>query len=189
MSNELLIGKDYKNNLSIKNKMGRLIWNICYWILFRPFPTRLFKPWRRYILKQFGAKVGKNSTIQASAKIWAPWNLIIGNNSCVSKGVNLYNTGPILIGDNVIISERVFICPGSHDISNPNFPMIPSTVKIENKVWIAAEAFIGPRVSIGEGAVVGARAAVFKDVEPWSVVGGNPAVFLKKRVIKEQWIH
>ena len=59
MSNELLIGKDYKNNLSIKNKMGRLIWNICYWILFRPFPTRLFKPWRRYILKQFGAKVGK----------------------------------------------------------------------------------------------------------------------------------
>ena len=185
MSNELLIGKDYKNNLSIKNKLGRLIWTICYWILFRPFPTRIFSGWRCFLLQLFGARIGKNNTIYPSAKIWAPWNLIIGNNSCISNGVNLYNTGPIIIGDNVIISERVFICPGSHDISDPNFPMIPSTIKIGDKVWIAAEAFVGPRVTIGEGAVVGARAAVFKDVEPWSVVGGNPAVFLKKREIKK----
>ncbi|MBR5323669.1 MAG: putative colanic acid biosynthesis acetyltransferase [Muribaculaceae bacterium] len=185
MSTSINIGKNYKNNLSIKNKIGRLTWNICYWILFRPFKGRFFYKWRTFIISLWGAKVGKFSSVHSSAKIWAPWNLILGENSSIGDYVNCYNTGPIIIGDNVIISERVFICPGSHDISDPNFPMIPSTVEIGNKVWIAAEAFVGPRVTIGEGAVVGARAAVFKDVEPWTVVGGNPAVFIKKRVIKE----
>ena len=56
---------------------------------------------------------------------------------------------------------------------------------IRCKVWVAAEAFIGMGVIIGEGAVVGARACVFKNVEPWTVVGGNPAKFIKKRIIKE----
>lgn len=185
MGNELLIGKDYKNNLSVKNKLSRLVWNICYWILFRPLPTKLFSGWRSFLLRLFGAKIGKNNTIYPSAKVWAPWNLIVGNNSCISKGVNLYNPGSIIIGDNVVISEGAFICTPSHDISDKNFPLITTTIKIDNNSWIAAEAFIGPGVTIGEGAVVGARAAVFKDVEPWSVVGGNPAVFLKKRVIKE----
>lgn len=186
MGNELLIGKDYKNNLSIKNKLGRLVWKICYWVLFRPLPTKFFNWWRAFILRLFGAKIGKNNTIYPSAKVWAPWNLIIGNNSCISKGVNLYNPGSIIIGDNVVISEGAFICTPSHDISDKNFPLITTTIKIEKNSWIAAEAFIGPGVTIGEGAVVGARAAVFKNVEPWNVVGGNPAVFLKKRVIKEQ---
>ena len=185
MSNELLIGKDYKNNLSIKNKLGRLIWTICYWILFRPFPTRIFSKWRCILLRLFGAKIGKNNTIYPSAKVWAPWNLIIGNNSCISNGVNLYNPGKIVIGDNVVISEKAFICTPSHDITDKNFPLITTQIEIKNNSWVAAEAFVGPGVAIGEGAVIGARAAVFKDVEPWSVVGGNPAVFLKKRVIKE----
>lgn len=185
MSNELLIGKDYKNNLSIKNKMGRLIWNICYWILFRPLPSKLFSCWRVALLRLFGAKIGKNNSIYPSAKIWAPWNLTIGNNSCISNGVNLYNPGKIIIGDNVVISENTFICTPSHKITDKNFPLITTQIKIKDNSWIAAEAFVGPGVTIGEGAVVGARAAVFKDVEPWSVVGGNPAVFLKKRVIKE----
>ena len=184
MSNELLIGKDYKNNLSSKNKLGRFVWNICYWILFRPFPTRIFSKWRCILLKTFGAKIGENSAVYSTAKIWAPWNLIIGNNSCISNGVNLYNPGKIIIGDDVTISEGVFICTPSHDISDKDFSLIISNIKIKDKAWVTAEAFIGPGVTIGEGAVVGARAAVFKDVEPWCVVGGNPAIFLKKRFIK-----
>lgn len=185
MESSLNIGKNYKNNLTLKNKLGRLSWRVCYWILFRPFSNRIFKKWRTFIISLWGAEIGKHSSVHSSAKVWAPWNLKVGENSSIGDFVNCYNTGYVIIGDDVIISERVFICPGSHDISDPNFPMIPSTIKIEDKVWIAAEAFIGPKVTIGEGAVVGARAAVFKDVVPWSVVGGNPAVFLKKRVIKE----
>ena len=91
----------------------------------------------------------------------------------------------ITIGDKVTISQKSFICTASHDISQINKPLMTKPITINSYSWIAADAFVGPGVTIGEGAVVGARAAVFKDVEPWSVVGGNPAVFLKKRVIKE----
>lgn len=181
--NKIKIGKEYKRTLSYKNIMARVIWNTIYYLLFRPFPTILFKRWRILILKIFGARIGKKTSVHASAKIWAPWNLEIGENSCIDNRVNCYNPGKIKIGNNVTISAGAFLCTPSHDISNPEFPMMPSTITIKDCAWIATEAFIGPKVTIGEYAVVGARACVFKDVEPWSVVGGNPAVYLKKRVI------
>ena len=87
------------------------------------------------------------------------------------------------MGDNTTISQGAFICPGSHDISDSLNPMISKPIVIEDQVWIAVDAFIGYGVHIGQGAVVGARAVVFKDVEPWTVVGGNPARIIKKRVI------
>lgn len=182
---DIKVGKEYKRTLSYKNIMARIVWNTVYFFLFRPFVPSIFKNWRKFLLSLFGAKIGKRSNVHASAKIWAPWNLQIGNNSSIGNKVNIYNTGKVIIGDSVIISENAFICPGSHDISDKAFPMIPSIITIKDYAWIATEAFIGPKVTIGEGAVVGARACVFKEVEPWSVVGGNPAVFLKKRHIKE----
>lgn len=181
--NEIKVGKEYKRTLSYKNIMARIAWNIAYMLLFRPFPSIIFEKWRNFILRIFGAKIGKHTSIRASAKIWAPWNLEIGENSCIDNRVNCYNPGKIKIGNKVVISAGAFICTPSHDISSPAFPMIPSTITIKDCAWIASEAFIGPKVTIGEYAVVGARACVFKDVEPWSVVGGNPAVFLKKRII------
>lgn len=184
--NEIKVGSEYKRTLSYKNIMARVAWNIVYMFLFRPFPTIIFEKWRNFILRIFGAKIGKHTSIRASVKIWAPWNLEIGENSCIDNRVNCYNPGKIKIGNKVVISAGAFICTPSHDISSPAFPMIPSTITIKDCAWIATEAFIGPKVTIGEYAVVGARACVFKDVEPWSVVGGNPAVFLKKRVIVQE---
>lgn len=183
---EIKVGSEYKRTLSYKNIMARIAWNIAYMLLFRPFPSIIFEKWRNFILRIFGAKIGKHTSIRASAKIWAPWNLEIGENSCIDNRVNCYNPGKIKIGNKVVISAGAFICTPSHDISSPAFPMIPSTITIKDCAWIASEAFIGPKVTIGEYAVVGARACVFKDVEPWSVVGGNPAVFLKKRVIVQE---
>ena len=65
-------------------------------------------------------------------------------------------------------------------------PLLQSPITLKDNSWVAAEAFVGPGVTIGEGAVVGARAAVFRNVEPWNVVGGNPAKFIKRRVINEK---
>lgn len=181
---DLQVGSNYKRTLGINNILARLTWNISYVILFRPFISGLFNGWRIFLLRVFGAKIGKGCSISNSVKIWAPWNLEMGDNSCLGPKTDCYNTGKVIIGNCVIISAKVSICPGSHDITDPAFPMIPSTVVIKDNSWIATEAFIGPKVTIGEWAVAGARACVFKDVEPWSVVGGNPAVFIKKRVIK-----
>lgn len=173
----------YDFSFGLKNKIKRFIWNIFYWFLFRPFNLVLFKGWRAFLLRLFGAKVGKNANVYASVKIWAPWNLVVGDYSSLGPQVDCYNQGKITIGDHSIISQKTYLCASSHDYSLPNFPLILRPIIIEDQVWIAADAFIAPGVNIGEGAVVGARAAVFKNVEKWTVVFGNPAVFLKERRI------
>lgn len=89
------------------------------------------------------------------------------------------------MGSKVVVSQGAYLCTASHDITNPLNPLITATIRVNSFSWIAADAFVGMGVTVGEGAVVGARAAVFKDVEPWTVVGGNPAKFIKKRIIKE----
>jgi putative colanic acid biosynthesis acetyltransferase WcaF len=104
--------------------------------------------------------------------------------SCLDEDVNCYNVAPIRIGAQSTVSQGAFLCTASHDITNANNPLVTTPIVIDQQAWVAAEAFIGMGVTIGEGAVVGARAAVFKDVEPWTVVGGNPAKFIKKREVK-----
>ena len=89
------------------------------------------------------------------------------------------------LGSKVVISQGAYLCTASHDISNPKNPLITSPIQVESFAWVAADAFVGMGVTVGQGAVVGARAAVFKNVEPWTVVGGNPAKFIKKRIVKE----
>ena len=174
----------YQNKLSIKNKLGRLFWNIIYWFLFRPFYPSFFRKWRNSLLKLFGAKLGTGSVVHSSARIWAPWNLEMGNYSCLAQKVDCYNVDKIIIGDNTTISQKCYLCTASHDIYNPLNPLITAPIIIEDQAWIATDSFIGMGVEIHQGAVVGARTSVFKNVQAWTVVGGNPAKFIKERVIK-----
>ncbi len=175
----------YEHTFSLKNKLGRVLWNVCYWLLFRPSGIGPFRLWRIALLKLFKAKLSWSTNIYASAKIWAPWNLEMGNYATLGRQVDCYNQGKIQIGDNTVISQKAYLCASSHDISDPKNNLILKPITIADQVWVAADAFVGPGVTLGQGAVVGARAAVFKNVEPWTVVGGNPAKFIKKREIKE----
>jgi putative colanic acid biosynthesis acetyltransferase WcaF len=117
-------------------------------------------------------------------KIWAPWNLEMGDYSCLSQNVDCYCVAKIKIGPHATVSQYSFLCTASHDFENPHMPLITAPIAIADGAWIAADVFIGPGVTVGEGAVVGARATVFQAVEPWTVVGGNPAKVIKKRVLK-----
>jgi putative colanic acid biosynthesis acetyltransferase WcaF len=182
MKNEAI--PKYIDNISKKNKFARMFWAIVSFFLFRAFGTRFFNGWRVFLLRLFGAKIGKGSVIYSSVRILAPWNLEIGDRTCIGPGVK-FHIGKVMIGSGVTISQWAYLCTGSHDIHSVNKPFISKPIIIKDFAWIAAEAFIMMGVTIGEGAVVGARAAVFKDVEPWTVVGGNPAGFIKKREIIE----
>ena len=177
--------KAYKNKLGIKNKMLRALWNVVYILLFRPFSGPLFYQWRTLVLRIFGAKIGKHCKIRASVKVWAPWNIDLGDYVALGPNVELYSVDKIVIGTKVAISQKTYICTASHDITKNGSPLITAPICINNFAWVAADAFIGMGVTIGEGAVVGARAAVFKNVEPWTIVGGNPAKPIKKRVMKD----
>ncbi|WP_312067455.1 putative colanic acid biosynthesis acetyltransferase [Empedobacter sp.] len=174
---------DYKNNLSIKNKIERLLWNIFSVILFKPFGLKIFRKWRIFVLNCFGAKVHYSSLVFASANIWKPSNLIMEEYTVIGANVNVYNVDKIILKKNAIVSQFAYLCTASHDITLKSHPLIHKPIIINANAWVSADAFIGMGVSIGMGAVVGARAAVFKDVEEWSIVGGNPAKFIKKRVL------
>lgn len=173
----------YKDTFSFSNKLRRFIWNMVWIIFIRPIPRSMMNTWKIMIYRIFGAKIHSNAKIYSSAKVYAPWNLEMGAYSCLADQVDCYNQGRITIGDHTTISQKTYLCASTHDISRSDIPLVIKPIKIGSQVWVAAEAFIGPGVTIGEGAVVGARAAVFKSVEAWTVIGGNPAKFIKKRVV------
>lgn len=169
---------------SFKYKLKSRLWNLINSTVFR-FTPFFMRRTRIALLKLFGAKIKWNCSINGGAEIIDPWNLSMGDFSSIDKECCIRCRDKVNIGEKCCIARGVEILTGSHNIYSRNFEMITAPIYIENYVWLATGAVIGKGVTIGEGAVVGARAAVFKDVEPWTVVGGNPAKFIKKRVIKD----
>ena len=157
----------------------------CLWAVFaRPLPRSVGKGWKNFLLRLFGAKIARTAHVYSSAKVYYPPNLTMGEYSCLASDVDCYNVAPIIIGNNVTISQGAYLCTASHDISDPLNHLITAPIKIEDQAWVAAKAYIGMGVTIGQGAVVGATASVYKDVEPWTVVGGNPAKEISKRKLE-----
>lgn len=175
----------YHNTLSRKHQIIRALWSITWTLGASWIPRSIASGWKRFLLRLFGAKIAPTAVVYSKAKIYFPSNLIMDEYACIDSNVNVYNVNKVYLGKRATISQGCLICPGSHDISDPKNLMISSPIHINDLAWIAAEAFIGYGVTIGEGAVVGARAAVFKDVEPWTIVGGNPAKPIKKRVLRD----
>lgn len=178
---------DYKyvDELGASDKLRRLVWDIVWLICARWNPRFTLDRWRIFLCRLFGAKIGKGCRISPSCKIWAPWNLEMGDYVALGPQVDCYTMNKILIGSKVAISQRAFICTGSHAISSLRRPLITSPIFISDHCWVAAEAFIGPGVTLGEGAVVAARSVVVKDVPSFVVVAGNPASTVKRRVLEE----
>ncbi|MBR3223382.1 MAG: putative colanic acid biosynthesis acetyltransferase [Kiritimatiellae bacterium] len=173
----------YTTAIAPKIRFKRFQWMIVNVLLFRPTIYPFFVRWRSWLLQRFGMQCGNHISIHPSVKIWAPWNVKTERVVAIDEDVNLYSVDKITIGMKVAISREAFICTASHDITKPNRPLVTAPIMICDGVWIGARAIILPGVTIGEGAVVAAGAVVTKDVEPFTVVGGNPAKFIKKRVM------
>lgn len=170
-------------SFSLRNRIARALWGTVWLLFFRPSP-RPFHAWRRLLLSMFGAQLGKHVNIYPDVKIWAPWLLTIGNKVGIADGVILYNMASMIIGDYCVVSQGAHLCTGSHDIDSANFQLITKPIILSVNVWVCADAFIGPGVSIAEGCVLGARAVVMKSItDSWTVWAGNPAVM--KRVRKK----
>jgi putative colanic acid biosynthesis acetyltransferase WcaF len=159
--------------------LRRILWTFVQ-PLFRFSPRPCFG-WRRFLLRCLGAKVGRNVNIYGTATVYMPWNLEIGDWSAVGEWALIYNLGPVRIGDRVTISQSAHLCAGTHDYRDPSMPLLKPEISIGHEAWICADAFVGPGVRVGDGAVVGARAVAIKDVSPWTVVAGNPAHEVNKR--------
>jgi len=164
---------------TLGEKVGRGLWNLVS-PLFRWSPRPCWC-WRNFLLRLFGAEVGKGVHIDPSVRIFIPWNLKIGDWSSVGFDALLYNLGPLVIGQKVTVSQRAHLCGGTHDYRSPAMDLIKTPITLGDGAWVCADAFIGPGVKVGQGAVVGARAVVMKDVEAGHIVAGNPAVPVGKK--------
>ena len=170
-------------SFSLSNRLLRFVWSLVYFLFFKYSP-RPFHSWRSFILKVFNAKVGKGVHVYPKVQIWAPWNLVLGDECGIGNGVNLYCQDRIIIGKKTVISQGVQLCTGTHDYTKYGFPLFTKPIFVGNNVWIASDAFIHPGITIGEGAVIGARSVVTKDMPEWMVCSGHPCKPLKERILK-----
>jgi putative colanic acid biosynthesis acetyltransferase WcaF len=177
---ELNIGANRKQVKYGRGEMlGRVLWGGAQ-VVFRLSPRPCFG-FRRFLLKLFGAKIGKNVNIYPSARIFLPWNLEIGDWSSIGESAEIYNLGKVTIGSKATISQRAHLCAGTHDYRDPAFPLQRLPITIGDEAWICADAFVGPGVTIGNGAIVGARAVAMRNVGAWKIATGNPAAEVKDR--------
>ena len=170
------------NQMPRIEKVQQRFWAFISWIVFRSTPW-FARSVRRLLCRLFGAKVAKSASVARRARIDYPWNLSIGDRSSLADGAWIYCLDRIIIGKNCCIGEDVRLLTGTHDIASSSFELVTKPITVGDNCWIATGAIILPGVSIGTGAVVAAGSVVTRNVESWTVVGGNPAKFIKKRVL------
>jgi putative colanic acid biosynthesis acetyltransferase WcaF len=162
------------------SRVKRLAWNLC-WLFFYRTSLRPMHSWRAMLLRAFGAKLGPNSRFYPAVKVWAPWNLECEDLVAVGDGAEIYNPAPMHFGSHAIVSQGAYICGATHDFNDPAFPLLAFAMKIGPYAWICARASVAPGVTVGEGAVLGMGSVATRDLEPWSVYVGVPAVKIKDR--------
>jgi putative colanic acid biosynthesis acetyltransferase WcaF len=172
-------------SFTINNRIARFIWGFFYVFVFKTTP-RPFHHWRVFLLRCFGATIGKNCRVGASAVIWAPWNLVMGDRACLADRVTCYSMATISLGNGAIVSQGSHLCTGSHDYETPNLQLYAEPIEIGDEAWLCAETFVCPGIKIGTGAVVGARSVVTNDIPNWMVCAGNPCKPIKPRIIEKK---
>jgi putative colanic acid biosynthesis acetyltransferase WcaF len=169
--------KDFRG----KSKITVQLWWLVYTFFFKPSPQILYG-WRRFLLRSFGARIGKKVIIRPSAKITYPWKVYIGDYSWIGDDVVLYSLGNIHIGRNSVVSQKSYLCTGTHDYSKKNFPIYAREIIIEDECWLATDVYVAPGIKIGKGTVVGSRSSVFKSLPSGKVCMGSPAKPMKNRI-------
>lgn len=170
-------------SFSLGNRLTRVAWGLTWLILARFTPPSLHG-WRRLLLRAFGARVANGARVHASVSIWLPANLELGENCLVGPRARLYNQGRITIGARTVVSQGAQVCASTHDVSDPHFQLVLRPVTIGARCWVAADAFVGPGVTMHDGSVLAARGVLFSDAQGDTIYRGNPAEQLKARRLR-----
>jgi len=165
---------------AVRDRLQRLIWNICWAVLYRTSP-RPFHSWRASLLRLFGATMGPNCHFYPRSRVWAPWNLICADQVTAGDGAEIYNPAPVRLGSHAILSQDAYLCGATHDYNDPAFPLIAYEMQIGSYAWVCARASVAPGVNVGEGTVLALGSVATRNLDPWTVYAGVPAVKVKER--------
>lgn len=156
------------------SRLKEALWRLCQGLFFQPL-WHMPSGFRVFVLRCFGAKVGRRVVIRAGVNISFPWRLELGDDVWLGEEVMILSLAPVTIGSNVCISQRAFLCTGSHHHQSETFDLITRPIHVGEQCWIAAMSFVGPGVTLGQGARVGAGAVVLDDVPAGALAAGVPA--------------
>lgn len=169
---------------SLRNRLARAVWGAAWAVLVRPSP-RFMHGWRNLVYRAFGAKIHRTARVYPTARVWLPSNLEMGEHACVGDRTDIYNVAPIRIGARSTVSHYSFLCAASHDFEDPAQPLTTAPITLGENVWLAADVFVAPGVTIPDGVVVGARSSVFaSDLPAWHLCAGSPARAVRRREMR-----
>lgn len=164
-----------------RNKLVMALWyvvNACFFCSFITFPYSI----KNAILRFFGAKVGKGVCIKPRVNIKYPWRLSIGDYSWIGENVWIDSLDQINIGKNVCISQGALLLCGNHNYKKETFDLMIAPINIEDGAWIGAKTVVCPGVHVASHAVLTVGSVATKNLEPYSINSGNPAVKIKNRI-------
>jgi putative colanic acid biosynthesis acetyltransferase WcaF len=178
--------QDLKNFIVTKGFRGKskIIVQL-WWVVENTFfalSPQFFYGWRRFLLRLFGAKIGKDVLIRSTAKFTYPWKVSIGNYSWIGEETVFYSLDEISIGENVAIAHGVYFNTGLHDFTKKEFTIFSKKIIVKDECWITNDVYIAPGITIEKGAVIGARSSVYKNMPEGWICYGNPAKPIKKRI-------
>lgn len=157
------------------------LWWLVQALFFKTSPQFMYG-WRRFLLRRFGAKVGKGVILRPGVHTQFPWKVSIGDYSWIGDDVVLYSLGDIRIGNNVVVSQKTYLCTGSHKYTSTAFDIFSLPIVLEDECWLATDVYVAPGVTIGRGTVVGARSSVFKSLPAGTICTGSPAKPIRNRM-------
>jgi putative colanic acid biosynthesis acetyltransferase WcaF len=165
---------------SARNRLARLLWGICYVLLYRTSP-RPFHVWRSLLLRSFGARMGRACHFYPKGKIWSPWNLVCEDRVTLADDAELYNPAPLFMGSHAVVSQGAYICGATHLYNEASFRLVSFPMRLGAYSWICARAAVNPGVNVGEGAILALGSIATKDLEPFGIYAGVPARKVKER--------
>lgn len=167
------------------NRAIRMVWGWVWIVLFRPSP-RVFHVWRIFLLRCFGAKIGKNCAIHSSVKIWLPSNLTCEDTVAIAPGVEIYNPAQVILKSHAILSQGAYLCGASHDYTKATFPLFAKPIVIGNYAWVCARAIVMAGVEISDYSILALGSIATRSIPSYQIHAGSPAKFVKNRLIVDE---